>query len=151
MINFKLRSLESEMEGLNFEFAPPPFKNTHWNATSKYLAESAFSFIEGIIYYNVPNYQNFGHWGATQVTQQQWLLIKPQLFTLKQKVTKAQNFTELRDDLFDFAFIFDKTWQKEMSKNFLKYKLSFSQMISDLIIWIDENMQKYSSLYILGV
>lgn len=25
MINFKLRSLESEMEGLNFEFAPPPF------------------------------------------------------------------------------------------------------------------------------
>lgn len=61
---------------------------------------------------------------------------------------KAQNFTELQDDLFDFAFIFDKTWQKEMSKNFLKYKLSFSQMISDLIIWIDENMQKYSSLYI---
>ncbi|OCG15547.1 hypothetical protein A9G09_04145 [Gilliamella sp. wkB292] len=66
------------MGELVFEFTTPPFKNTHWNATSKYLAESAFSFIEGIIYYNVSNYQNFGHWGATQVTQQQWLLIKPQ-------------------------------------------------------------------------
>ncbi|OCG15546.1 hypothetical protein A9G09_04140 [Gilliamella sp. wkB292] len=64
---------------------------------------------------------------------------------------KAQNLIELRDDLFDFAFIFDKSWQKEMSKNFLKYKLNFSQIISDLIIWIDENMQKYRSLYILGV
>lgn len=64
---------------------------------------------------------------------------------------KALNLIELRDDLFDFAFIFDKSWQKEMSKNFLKYKLGFSQMISDLIIWIDKNMQKYRSLYILGV
>lgn len=52
------------MGGLVFEFTTPPFKNTHWNATSKYLAESAFSFIEGIIYYNVPNYQNFGNWGS---------------------------------------------------------------------------------------
>ncbi|OCL18725.1 hypothetical protein [Gilliamella sp. wkB171] len=139
------------MGGLVFEFTTPPFKNTHWNATSKYLAESAFSFIEGIIYYNVSNYQNFGNWGVTQVTLQQWLLIKPQLFKLKQKVINAQNLTEQQDDLFDFAFIFDKSWQKEMSKNFLKYKLGFSQMISDLIIWIDKNMQKYRSLYILGV
>ncbi|MWP50103.1 MULTISPECIES: hypothetical protein [unclassified Gilliamella] len=138
------------MEGLIFEFAIPPFKGDVRSETSKYLAENAFGFIESIIYNNVPNYQNYGHWGITEVNKEQWFLIKSALIKLKQKVDKSAKLIELKNDLFDFKFIFDDDLQ-EVTKNFSKYKSFFSQMISDFITWIDENIHKHGSIYILGI
>ncbi|AZS49896.1 hypothetical protein DM558_03485 [Entomomonas moraniae] len=150
MINFNLQSYDENMYGLVFEFATPPFKDNVWNMTSKYLTEGAFCFIEGIIYNNVPKYQNFGHWGKTEIDKEQWSLIKSALLILKSKVDHAKNLRELKPDLFDFKFISDDYLQ-EMAKKFSKSQPPFSQMISDFITWADENIQKYGSIYILGI
>lgn len=150
MIDFRLKSLKENMPGLIFEFAIPPFKDYCWNETSKYLAENAFNFIESIIYNNLPKYQNHGHWGKTEVNKKQWFLIKSSLIKLKQKLDHSLNLIELEHDLYDFKFIFDNDLQ-EMTNNFYKYKSSFSQMIGDFITWIDDNIQKYGSIYILGI
>lgn len=150
MINFKLQSFDENMYGLIFEFATPPFKDKAWSVTSKYLTEGAFCFIEGIIYNHVSKYQNFGHWGKTEVNKEQWSFIKSALLILKSKVDHAQNLREIKPDLFDFKFIMDEYLQ-EMAKKFSKSKPLFSQMISDFIAWIDENIQKFGSIYILGI
>ncbi|WP_239373022.1 hypothetical protein [Snodgrassella gandavensis] len=151
MINFTLQSLEKGLPGLTFEFAIPATKDNAWSETSKYLAESAFCFIEGIIYNNVSKYQNYGHWGTTEVNKKQWFSIKSELIKLKYKVDHSQKLNELKHDLFDFKFIFDDDDLQEMTKNFSQYKLPLSQMISDFITWIDGNIQKYGSIYILGI
>ncbi|MWP73669.1 hypothetical protein GQ594_08350 [Gilliamella sp. Pra-s52] len=71
------------MPGLIFEFAIAPFQDYSWNKASKYLTENAFNFIESIIYNNVPKYQNYGHWGKTEVNKEQRLLIKSALIKIK--------------------------------------------------------------------
>lgn len=150
MINFNLQSYDEGIYGLIFEFATPPFKDKVWNVTSKYLTEGAFCFIEGIIYNYVPKYQNYGHWGTTEINREQWLLIKSALLILKSKVDHVQNLRELKPDLFDFKFIYEDYLQ-EMAKKFSTFKPLFSQMISDFITWVDDNIQKYGSIYILGI
>lgn len=151
MINFNLRTYEKGINGLFFEFALPPFKDSCWHKTSRYLSESAFSFIENIIFHNVPNYQNYGHWGTTEISKRQWLLIRSALLLLQYKLENVKNLYELKPDLSNFKFVFDKFWLKDMVDNFPQYKITFSKMISDLCTWIDENIQKYGAIYILGI
>ena len=148
MINFNLQSWQEEMSGLTFEFALPTFKDERRSKTSKYLAESAFSFIEGIFFNHLPNYQNFGHWGITEVSNQQWSHIRPVLQTLNNKLEQAENFYQLKTDLYDFQFIFDEDWRQDMVIKFAEYKVNLSQMISQIIEWFDENIQKYNTVFI---
>ncbi|MGE9658201.1 hypothetical protein ACQP6C_06860 [Snodgrassella alvi] len=157
MINFNLQSYYKNIGGLIFEFAIPPNKkalrSTTRSTTSKYLTEGAFSFIEGIIYEYVPKYGEYGHWGITEVNTEQWLLIKPALLRLKTRVDQAQNLKELKSDLFDFRFVcmLEDDYLKETAHKFSKSKPLLSQMIIDFIAWIDVNIQKCGSFYIMGI
>ncbi|MFQ0994897.1 hypothetical protein ACGH6Q_07720 [Gilliamella sp. BG2] len=94
--------------------------------------------------------KTMGIGGKTEVNKKQWFLIKSSLIKLKQKLDHSLNLIELEHDLYDFKFIFDNDLQ-EMTNNFYKYKSFFSQMIGDFITWIDDNIQKYGSIYILGI
>lgn len=150
MINFNLHSFYEGIHGLIFEFALPPNKDEVWSKTSKYLTEGAFYFIEGFISEHVPKYKEFGHWGITDVNKEQWLFIKPQLLLLKDKVDAAQNLEEINHDLLNFGHIFEE-YLEDMINGFSIYKPLFSKMISDFITWIDDSMEEYGEIYILGV
>ncbi len=88
--------------------------------------------------------------GKTEINKGQWSLIKSALLILKSKVDHARNLRERKPDLFNFKFIRDDYLQ-EMAKKFSKSQPLFSKMISDFITWIDENIQKYGSIYILRI
>ena len=151
MINFSLQSWQKGMSGLTFELALPTFKDECRNKTSKYLAESAFSFIEGVFFYHLPNYQNFGHWGTTEVSKQHWSHIRLVLQKLNNKLEQAEYFHQLKTVLYDFQFIFDEDWRQDMVIKFAEYKVNLSQMISQIIEWFDENIQKYNVVFIKGI
>ena len=151
MINFSLQSWQEGMSGLNFELALPTVKDECRSKTSKYLAESAFSFIEGVFFYHLPNYQNFGHWGTTEVSKQHWSHIRLVLQKLNNKLEQAEYFHQLKTVLYDFQFIFDEDWRQDMVIKFAEYKVNLSQMISQIIEWFDENIQKYNTVFIKGI
>jgi len=150
MINFKFQLINEVNTGLIFEFAVPDQNNSVNNSTSKYLTEDAFGFIEGIINKHIITYKHYGHWAETVLNKKEWLLIRPELLALQYKIDKAQNISEVENELFNFNFIQEECLDK-VTNGFVRYKPNLSKMITDFISWIDMNIETHGSVRIIGI
>jgi hypothetical protein len=127
-----------------FEFLPGIYKGQCWNEGSVFLSEEAFSYLEPVIQRHE---SRFDHYAFTEISKSTWMKIVADLERLTEKLGEAEAVGDLERDV---GFFFSES-AREFAKDFRTNANRLSKVTRELMIWLQEQLQKEDCVSVLGI
>ncbi len=144
MENIKVIRNKEELEGTcYYEFQLGKFENEFWKEGSLYIDENAFQLILKRLEKYI---LNFNYYGVTVVHKNNWRKIITDFKEILPEIFKTKNYIELNK-----IVCLDGYYERLYLERFDEMKNLIYKMIEDVIIWLEENIVKYSLFSILGI
>jgi len=145
MISLELLRDRPKNKGLKMELSSAP--SAEPAASSVWVGEDAFGFLEPSINKCCADYKQFSHWGVTEIKWQEWLAIKEDWRRLASKLEEAST----PHDYSETAWLPSQEAKPELSENFEAIKLGLSLLISELSGWIEGALAGGQSIFLRGI
>lgn len=125
------------------ELSVGKYQGKHWENTSLFFDEETFAFIEAVFERNIPDYD---HYGMNDAGSESWRKIVSELEELNELFSSASEYEDIvskvslpRGCLYYFQYDF------QLCKDLLE------KMISELITWVEINIEKHACIAVLGI
>jgi hypothetical protein len=145
-MNFRLKTGKAGFRGLNMGLCPGMYEGARSTEASVNVAESAFGFLEPAIKRHCPKYANYGHYGVTVISREQWSSIMEDWESLREKVQASQGL-----EILGYLLFLDKYAKKEFTADIETNRDGLANMIAQLNDWLRKTLETHPVVSILGI
>jgi|HubBroStandDraft_1064217.scaffolds.fasta_scaffold58994_2 hypothetical protein len=145
MINFELQYERPKHIGLKMELSSSPSAASP--ASSVWVGEDAFGFLEPSVKKHCAEYREFSHWGVTEIKRGEWLAIKEDWQRLAVKLGQTDNAREYDETV----WLQSDDSRRELTENFEAIRSGVPRLIQELSHWIDDTLASRQSIFLKGI
>jgi len=145
-IDFRLLMMEESRGGLVMSLVPHFVDELLNEKETLCIDEDAFGFIEPLIKKSWPKYEDFGHWGQSNIPINVWQDIIVLLNELRHRLLMAKSAHEV----VGLGFLFDDI-RIDFYRNFNRMSQQLANMIESLVLWLQDKCARCLLIAIHGV
>jgi hypothetical protein len=145
-MDFRLKKLKRGHGGLNMGLCPGSYKGDPMPDDAIHIHEDSFWLLEKGIGKRFARYKNYSHYGVTDFSRQEWLVVLDEWEHLRLKLERARLTTDL-EELRTIPMYARKLFVRDFSRNCA----GLADMIGRVSDWVRAKLSANDHLFVAGI